>query len=153
MPFGFGRRGRKKETLPDLHFKGNREAFEYACQYMSGEIREKQALAALVVDGSNFQDAVQVLIQQFEAKSDENIFDTYRVKVSGDGSGFDAPALCYKKGATIVPGDLVYWVPMQRDPMLQMLGDGPSDWIGGIVAKLTPTLSMQDGWVIAEHYM
>lgn len=147
--FGGGRR-----SLPEvLHFKGEREAFEYACKYMDEGIRERQALAALVDAEGDQQDAVQTLIGKWNEKREENIFDTYRVRVSGSGGGFAALAVCYRRGLNLAPGTLVYWVPMQVDPMLSMLtNDKRSSWIGGIVARLEPSLSMKDGWVIAERY-
>lgn len=137
-----------------LHFKGTQQAFDYACEFMTTEIKEKQALAALVVDGTGVEDSVQALIQNFESKRSENIFDTYRVKVCGDDGGFFAPALCYKRGVNLQPGTLVFWVPMQTDPMLSMLAkDKRSAWIGGIVARLEPSLSTRDGWVVGEQYV
>ena len=152
--FNWGKKN-KGPTLPEtLHFKGPEQAFEHACEFMTSEIKEKQALAALVMADSIDKDAVQLLIDTFNAKRDENIFDTYRVQVSGDNGGFPTAAVCYKKGANVQPGTLVYWIPMDQNPMLSMMAkDKRSAWQGCIVARLEPSFSMRDGWVIAEEYI
>lgn len=141
----FGKKSRDASKLPEtLHFKGNEHAFEYACNFFGCNIKERQALMAIVLDPEK-EDATLRLMLHSISKG-ENKYIAYAMKITSNDGGFKALGMCYNKNADLNYGDLVYWVPMQRFPVFAMMAmDDRAAWMGAIVAKVAPCYSLNSG--------
>jgi hypothetical protein len=151
--FGKNKGGKSASDMPEiLHFKGNEGAFDYACKYFDDGIKEKQALTAILLDPAKQSDTLQLMLETMS--KGENIYTAYILKIASADGGFKALGLCYNKTAQIRGGDLVFWVPMQRNPAFSTITpDNRSAWMGGIVAKLAPSYSLKSGsFEIVERF-
>ena len=152
----FGKKGKPEKTVRNipnvLHFNYNEGGFQYACKYLKSEIHAKQTLTAIICNSAHEDDTLCLMLETMN--KGKNIYAAYILKIASDDEGFKALGLCYKKTATLRAGDLVFWVPMQRNPAFLMIApDKRAAWMGGIVAKLAPSYSMKSGnFEILERY-
>lgn len=139
----FGKRKAVVNQIPQiLYFTSNFHAFDYACEWLRNEVRERQTLVALVLDPA---DEGEVLSTQLsDMNRIDNKYRFFLVRVASDDGGFRCIGSSDNKKATITPGDFVLWVPVVNDPTLGIVTDDPrSSWIGRIIAKLSPAYSIK----------
>ncbi|MDP8772893.1 hypothetical protein QZR43_09880 [Serratia marcescens] len=128
----------QNSAIPDLFFKDNAAAFEYACKYCVTNIVAKQGLISLV---------------EMAPEKDERGNTYCVVNVSATNGGFTVPAMIAGgDGTEITKGSLVVWVPYEYDKEIgQMLGDDRKGWVGYVVAIANPVLKIDTGWSIAKR--
>lgn len=131
----------KKKKSPELRvikFKTGQDFFDYHCKFMMTRIEPGVPLAAIVIDArTQFGTSVAV-------KTHENGLQTATLRVASDDGGFLAIAeTSSNKGDSLVPGDVVAWIPGQHMPQLAKASkDARSGWAGLIIAKIAPEIDM-----------
>src|SRR3954453_23662023 len=85
LMFGiFGKKRRPEKaarTMPDvLHFKDNQSAFRHVCKWVKSEIREKQALIAILCDPADSDSTGRLMFD--EMSKGENIYNAYIAKIA-----------------------------------------------------------------------
>ncbi|WP_374372968.1 hypothetical protein [Tabrizicola sp.] len=123
----------KKKTprLPSiLPFKSGEAFFEYQCEFGVTDIVPKQGLVGLVKiiskeAGTGIQNATLQIVSR------DGGFEVHSQTASANGED-------------LIVGDLVIWVPIQRDALLAAVykNDERSSWMGLIVAKVAPELDL-----------
>lgn len=128
----------KASAIPDLFFKDNSSAFEYACKYCVTNIVAKQGLIAIV---------------ETEPATDERGDSYCAVNVNSEDGGFTVPSMIATRDSTgITKGSLVILVPYEHDKGIgKMLGDDRKGWVGYVVAVANPVLKNDTGWSIAKR--
>ncbi|MBO6669400.1 hypothetical protein [Parvibaculum sp.] len=140
--------GKSRNPAAELVFKGGKEFFEYQCKFGHTEIREKEAIVAIVVDAKKeFGTSQSVAIQP-------NGIQKAVIRVASDDGGFIVFAdTVSSNGKRLKPGDVVFWVPViWNKEIAEAMGDERQGWIGPIVAKLKPELLPGGDWSIACRY-
>jgi len=137
----------RKAEFHALAFKSSFAAFEYACTYFDNKIEKNKALVAIVLDPRKEFGTLDV----FRKNKDGTFIAALRVV--SDRGGFVTIATVPSPKADLTPGDLVYGVPkaysreLAKGLMFQEAG-----WVGFVVAKLSTSLDINDGFEILEQY-
>ncbi len=135
--FGGGKR-KRGEPNDVLHFKDADAAFEYACMFGDTELREGANLFSIVIPSG---------VGNADILEDERGIQTCMIKVSDEDAGHTTIAqTAGRNGPRLKIGDAVIWHCMERSAQL----DGM--WMGLIVAKVEPSLSIAQGWKIVGGY-
>ncbi|MEI6714165.1 MAG: hypothetical protein WCO60_10460 [Verrucomicrobiota bacterium] len=116
-------------TLP-LYFKDSLGLFEYACRYMSFELKEGACILGIVLDARNFGVETPVAI---------NSDKTQRavISVASDDGGFLSIALTAgSTGPLLKPGQLVSWRAGRKLDAKLDPSDERTGWVGLIGATL-----------------
>ena len=131
-----------------LYFKDNLSAFEYACQFLSSELKAGAYLPALV------QDATALLGHGEPVKRQKDGNQIAMLKVCSSDGGFTVLASSASpKGPSLQVGDLVIWQAGASVPaMASQVKDLRSTWVGLIVAKLQPEYTVGRGWAIQQQF-
>ena len=127
----------KTPAIPDLFFKDNASAFEYACKYCVTNIVAKQGLIAIV---------------ETEPATDERGDSYCAVNVSSDDGGFTVPSMIATKVVQVSPREArLYGFHTNMTEIGKMLGDDRKGWVGYVVAVANPILKNDSGWSIAKR--
>ena len=124
----------KKKSLNGLPsilpFKSGEAFFEYQCEYGVTDIVPKKGLVGLVTivsqqPGSGVQDLTLKIVAR------DGGFETHSQTASENGDRLSV-------------GDVVIWVPLQRDAILASVyrNDERSSWMGLVVARVAPELDL-----------
>ena len=136
----------KKKKVPfeipyPLHFKDGRAALDYASEWMVCDLRANTPLPALVVDRL-YPDG-----KPFPINTAIDGTQHFLVHVAGRNGGFFATTQTVNPGPELSVGDLVAWMPVEHMPQFAAPNATVRmDWIGFVVAKLTPSLTKK-GWM------
>lgn len=120
-----------------LLFKSGSAFLEYQCEYGFTEIKVKQGIVALVLDGKNYGESEGISVGQ-----DGRQFPM--LKVASKDGGFIVPSQTPTgKGDRLKPDDVVIWVPVKHlfDDMPGSM-DKRIGWAGYAVAKVAPEIDM-----------
>jgi hypothetical protein len=140
MIFFLKRKGKKPSLPQKFIFKDGQSFFEYQCKFGHTEIVPNTGMIALVLNAS----------KEFGVKDpvsfhpDKGQLAVIRV-ISEDGGFRVFASTPSNKGARLVPGDVVIWVPaIYSDEVGAGMSDRRTGWIGMIRAKVAPEISLAD---------
>lgn len=132
MRWPFSRKNSESAVaLPKLIFKSGAEFFDYQCKFGHTDIVPSRGIVALVLDArSEFGASVAV-------KSRGDGIQTVALRIASDDGGFLVTSETAGPGQSLLPGDVVIWVPFQYMPKVgAAFGDDRSGWVGLTVAIL-----------------
>ncbi len=129
--------------LPDiLPFKDGEAFFEYQCRYGEIEIQQKRGVVALVLDARSQFGATEAVKQ----KPDGTQLAVIRVAAPDGGFTTMAETPGPGSGTKLTPGDVVIWVPLERnEDFHRALVDARAAWMGFIVAVVAPEINLRSG--------
>lgn len=130
-----------KQPLKTLHFKTNQEFFDYQCQYGVTDIQPNRGIVAIVID------AVAEFGAQASVHYSEEGISRAILRVASTDGGFIAVAeTAGPSDKPLKPGDLVVWVPIERQQFLEnAVGDERTAWLGLILAEINPVIDPATG--------
>src|SRR5438309_2338861 len=128
-----------RDLPPNMAFKSNEAAFEFACKLHSDAVREGSGHVGIVLDSK------ALLGTQDAVKTQDNGRQLAVLKIANADGGFIVPAMTAIPNAPpLKPGDLVLWVAGKHLPeQAKHLGDSRKGWVGLIYAVLAPELNTE----------
>jgi hypothetical protein len=131
------------DRSPDiLTFKDGEAFFQYQCMYGETHITPKRGVVALVLDARS-QFGAEDAVKQ---KPDGTQMAVIRVAAPDGGFTTMAETPSPGSGTKLSPGDVVIWVPLERNESFHRAAIDPrAAWIGFIVAIVAPEINVRAG--------
>ncbi len=136
--------------MENLAFNDGQSFFDYQCHYGDTDIQPKKGVVAIVLDARKefgVSEAVKI-------KPDGTQLASIRVAAPDGGFKTMAETPTAGSGMKLSPGDVVIWVPVERNtknPMAVL--DDRAEWYGFIVAIVKPELNISNGrFEVIEQY-